>query len=260
MTAVPVARLSPSALSPWRQCRRSWRHRYVDHFKDEPGAPGVGGTFVHRTLELLYQEPPGSRTVDRARALAREAWTETTAGQEYQALGLSPRATWEMKDAAWKAIQRLWEMEQPETVEVRATERRLKVELGGVPFTGVIDRVDGSGQVIDYKSGKVPRYTDYTQLVLYAAAVRQIDGGALAPEAHFYYLKPAKTIGLEVTEGTVRQAVEGLSRSWQAIAVACEEEHFPAKPSVLCGWCPYQTFCHEGTTFLRIQAARKAAR
>ena len=68
-------------------------------------------------------------------------------------------------------------------MEVRATEQRLEVELCGVPFVGIVDRVDHGpdGLVItDYKSGQPPRPAQVEekldQVLLYAGAVAAATG------------------------------------------------------------------------------------
>ena len=58
---------SPSSAGLWKQCPRRWRYRYVEKLPDPPGIPALIGTFAHRVLELLCNEPATDRTVDRAR-------------------------------------------------------------------------------------------------------------------------------------------------------------------------------------------------
>ena len=51
---------------------------------------------------------------------------------------------------AWKAIEGLWALEDPKTVDVRATEQDIQVDLGGVPFRGIVDRLgeEGDGLIV----------------------------------------------------------------------------------------------------------------
>ena len=68
-------------------------------------------------------------------------------------------------------------------MEVVSTEQKIQVELGSVPFVGVIDRVDRIGAdlvVSDYKSGTLPgyrwRHDKIQQVMLYAAALQSHTG------------------------------------------------------------------------------------
>src|ERR1035437_5889344 len=180
---VPVSHLSPSSLSRWEKCPRSWKHRYVDKLRDPPAAPGIVGTFVHVGLEMLYGRHPEERTQGTAGVLARLAWEETSESDDFMTLDLTIREAFEMKQQGKSLIQRVWEIEEPGDVEVLSTERRIEGDLLSVPFLGIIDRIDqeetGQG-IVDYKSGKAPdpKYggPDFTQLVLYAVAVEAADG------------------------------------------------------------------------------------
>ena len=76
---------------------------------------------------------------------------------DYQALGHDEEQSRHFRWKAWTAIEGLWHLEDPATVEVRATEQDVEAELAGVPFRGIVDRIDeeGDGMIVtDYKSGE----------------------------------------------------------------------------------------------------------
>ena len=151
--------LSPSSAAMFAQCPKRWRFRYLDRLPDPPGAAALVGTLVHRVLERLLGEPAGSRTVERARALAAEEWPVHQAHPDVVALGLDTDGARRFKWQVWEAVTGLWKLEDPAAVDVLATECRLDVQLGDVPFLGVLDRVDataGGVVVTDYKSGRPP--------------------------------------------------------------------------------------------------------
>ena len=57
------------------------------------------------------------------------------------------------------AFNGVWEIDKykPETVDVESTELNVQVQLGDVPFRGIIDlvhREDGNLIISDFKSGK----------------------------------------------------------------------------------------------------------
>ena len=133
---------SPSSAGTWNQCPQRWRYRYIQKLPDPPGEPALLGTFAHRVLELLCAEAAADRTVERARELAGQAWPETADNPEFQALGLDDDAQRAFRWRAWTAIHGLWSLEDPAGVDVRATEQRVSADVAGVPFFGIVDRLD----------------------------------------------------------------------------------------------------------------------
>ncbi len=244
--------LSPSSASSYRECARRWKFRYVDRLPDPPGEPAVTGTFAHMVLEKLMQEPVENRTVDRAKELARELWPKLENSRDYQGLDLDDEASLKFRWNGWKAIEGLWDLEDPREVTVASTEQDVRVEINGVPFRGIIDRVDQTDDglvVTDYKSGKAPseRFsTNYaTQMLLYAAALTELEGRKPA-KAQLLYLGQ-KAVEVEVTDENLGEAVDELRTTWLAIMESCISQEFEASAGPLCGWCPFVAQCPEGT-------------
>lgn len=244
--------LSPSSASSYRECARRWKFRYVDRLPDPPGEPAVTGTFAHMVLEKLMQEPVENRTVDRAKELARELWPKLENSRDYQGLDLDDEASLQFRWNGWKAIEGLWDLEDPREVTVASTEQDVRVEINGVPFRGIIDRVDQTDDglvVTDYKSGKAPseRFsTNYaTQMLLYAAALTELEGRKPV-KAQLLYLGQ-KAVEVEVTDENLTEAVDELRTTWLAIMESCISQEFEASAGPLCGWCPFVAQCPEGT-------------
>ena len=247
----PPQRLSPSGAATFEQCPRRWRFRYVDRLPDPPGVDALVGTFAHRVLEHLMQRHPSGRTTDDARRIARASWPEMSGSEDYRDLGLDDEQAREFRWQAWRAIEGLWDLEDPSGVDVRATEQQVSVTLDGVPFRGVVDRVESEpdGLVIsDYKSGRAPtaRYAPgrLQQVLLYAAAIAE-ETGERPVRAQLLYLGQ-KTVATAVTPVELSGAVEQLGSTWGAIADACCADDFPVRPGPLCDYCPYAGLCPEG--------------
>jgi putative RecB family exonuclease len=244
--------LSPSSASTYDQCARRWAFRYVERLPDPPGAPALAGTFAHAVLERLFQGSAASRTVERAKQLAREVWPATEHDPHYQALALDEAGAREFRWRGWKAIEGLWHLEDPTAVDVRATEHQVNTTIGEVPFRGIVDRLDhaadGSLEVTDYKSGRAPsvRFSDsrLAQVLLYAAAVHAATGER-PKRARLLYLGQ-KVIDIEVTDAALDPVVDSLHGTWQAVQADCDREDFAPKPGPLCGWCPFVDRCAEG--------------
>lgn len=259
----PPPRLSPSGAGTFRQCPRRWRFRYIDRLQDPPGEDALAGSFAHRVLELLLQRQPEHRTVEEARLIARTEWPETEALSDYQALGHNEEESRRFRWKAWTAIEGLWDLEEPAEVNVRATEQDVEAELGGVPFRGIVDRIEeeGDGMVVtDYKSGKAPsprfRRSRLDQVLLYAAAV-EASTGEMPVRARLLYLGQ-RTVGMDVNREEIETVTEKLACTWSEIHTACADDEFEPRTGPLCGWCPYVSMCPQGSAEVARRAESKA--
>jgi putative RecB family exonuclease len=248
--------LSPSSASAFEGCPRRWRFKYIERQPEPSGQAALVGSFAHLVLELLCEFPAVERTMDKAKALAKQAWPEFEVDQDYESLELSEGEARAFRWQAWLAIGGLWDIEDPATVEVVSTEQKVAVDLGPVPFVGIIDRVDrmaGKLVVSDYKSGTLPgvrwREDKLQQVMLYAAAL-QASEGELPDRARLLYLGQ-RILDVRVTERRVEDAVGSLSEVWDNVATACSTDQFDPKPTVLCGWCPFIEQCPEGRAELQ---------
>ena len=260
----PPRRLSPSGAGTFEQCPRRWRLRYVERLPDPPGEAALAGSFAHRVLELLMQRDPHERTVEIAKAIARAEWPGVEADPDFRALGFDETGSKHFRWKAWQAIEGLWALEDPKAVDVRATEHDVEADLGGVPFRGIVDRLDEEGDglvVTDYKSGKAPsarfRRGRLDQVLLYAAAVEQATG-EMPVHARLLYLGQ-RPVGIKVTREEIDSVVDKLADTWAAINTACDTDEFEPRTGPLCGWCPYVDRCPEGTKEVAKRQAKKDA-
>lgn len=243
--------LSPSSASAFEGCPRRWRFKYVERQPEPSGQAALVGSFAHRVLELLCEFPAVERTMDRAKGLAKEVWPEFETDEDYAGLALDGDEARAFRWQAWLAIAGLWDIEDPAKVDVVSTEQKILVELGQVPFVGIVDRVDRIGGrlvVSDYKSGTLPgvRWRDdkIRQVMLYAAALQE-SMGEIPDRARLLYLGQ-RILDVRVTERRLEAAVESLGGVWDGINTACADDAFDPRPTVLCGWCPFIDQCPEG--------------
>ncbi len=244
--------LSPSSADAYRQCPKRWQYRYIERLPDPPGEAALAGTFAHRVLELLLQEDPADRTIERAKALARVAWPEIEADPDYQALGHDDATGRAFRWRGWVAIEGLWLLEDPRQVTVAATEHQVLTQVASVPFRGIVDRLDrtsdGGLAVSDYKSGRAPspRYTEsrLTQVLLYAAAV-EASFGERPSHVRLLYLGQ-KVIERRVDDESLMRVTADLEDTWTSLTTDVRANHFEARTGPLCAWCPYASACPEG--------------
>ncbi len=261
---VPPDRLSHSGASTFEQCPKRWRFRYVERLPDLPGPPALVGTFSHKVLELLLQRPPDKRTTDQARKIAKAEWSTFSHRDEYTALELDKAEQANFKKQAWKAIEGLWTLEDPEYVDVYSTEEQINATLGIVPFRGVVDRIDQTDDglvVTDYKSGRAPsqRFANERlyQVLLYSAAVADKQG-ELPVRACLYYLGQ-RVVETDVSEEGIDEATARLETTWTDIGTACSDNTFEARPGKVCKYCSFLEHCSEGTAQVEYDKAEREA-
>lgn len=253
--AGPPPYLSPSSASTFRSCAKRWKFRYIDRLADPAGEAALAGTFAHRVLEVLLDEPSPNRTTDRAREIAREVWPETEADPDFVALGLDDTEERRFRWLGWTAIEGLWRLENPSDVAVVATEQKVDTVLGSVPFRGIVDRLErestnsDAGLVVsDYKSGRAPsprfQQDRLDQVLLYAAAVEAANGER-PKAARLLYLGQC-IVQTEVTTDLLDASLGALEETWSTLNAAVASETYVATPGPLCGWCPYAGECTEG--------------
>lgn len=243
--------LSPSSATAFDGCPRRWMFKYVERRPEPSGQAAIVGSFVHEVLEALCGLPAPARTQDRAKEIARTLWPSVEENSDYLGLALSDEEARAFRWQAWLAVTGLWRLEDPADVDVLSTEQKVTAELAGVPFLGIIDRVDrvnGRLVITDYKSGAVPaarwRADKMQQVLLYAAAFEQHDGQQ-PDRARLLYLGQ-RVLEVTVTSPKIEEAANQLAATWEGIETACASDRFDAKPSVLCGWCPFANDCPEG--------------
>ena len=258
--SIPVERLSPSGAATFEQCPRRWKFRYVDKVEEPGGVAAAAGTFVHLVLEQVMALPAAERTVEAARQAATTAWETFSTEDAYQNLGLDDAEKRQFMWRAWTGVEGLWTLEDPAAVDVVATEQNLEADLAGVPFRGIVDRVDrnSDGEVVvsDYKSGKAPPRgyggRHLRQVLLYAAALRT--AGQPVDRVAVLYLGQ-RPVSVRVTDRLLDDAVGKLASTWENIGSACSTGRFDPKPGPLCGWCPHTAACPEGAAELETRAA-----
>lgn len=243
--------LSPSSAASFDGCPRRWKFKYVDRLPEPSGQAALVGSFAHLVLEHLCGLPAALRTMDQAKALARQLWDDFATTEDFISLELGEDDSRGFRWQSWQAIAGLWKLEDPAAVDVVSTEEKVTATLGDVPFLGIIDRVDRVNDrlvVSDYKSGTLPgvqwREDKIQQVLLYAAALKN-QKGEEPVAARLMYLGQ-RIVEIPVTLRRLEETVAQLGETWASVESACAADEFNAKPGVLCGWCPFADQCPEG--------------
>ena len=210
-----ISELPVTALSEYARCPQRFQFSFIE------GHPGLGegiaysmqvGTLVHKALEHdLFK-------VKSLAPFADSSWSQAVITE------------------AVSLAQRFYQVPiyQPFYQNAKAREQQVRLQLGAITFTGVVDLV-GDNWVLDYKSDRAfaPEHHRF-QLWAYAHALGY-------KEAHIAYLRLDRLHSFDATELTsLTTEVEGLVAQISA-------GNYQAKPSESnCFTCPYLSICEFG--------------
>jgi putative RecB family exonuclease len=250
--ALPLPRsLSPSKVGSFKDCALAFRFTAIDRLPEPPSVATAKGTLVHIALERLHwAHPRGDRSVDAALWELAGAWEEFLDDAEFSQLDLADGAEAAFKADAELLVRRYFELEDPDSIEVVGVELTLEAEVAGLRLRGIIDRLDvtedGDLVVVDYKTGRVPgEIQEQSRLAgvqFYALLCEQVLGRRPS-RVRLLYLRDPLSIEAVPTEQSLRGLRQRTTAIWSAIEQACRTEDFRPKPSALCSWCSFKTWC-----------------
>jgi putative RecB family exonuclease len=246
---LPVS-LSPSKVASFKDCALAFRFSAIDRVPEPPTVWAAKGTLVHRALELLYLEAPGDRTVDCAVHKLSRAVPEILEGREYAELVLSEEEREKFLVDADRLVRNAFVLEDPTRIRPIGLELRMQAKLGSLTLRGIIDRLeldeDGALIVSDYKTGKVPGVNHEQSRLggvqFYAFLCEQMLGRRPSKVQLLYLHEPMAIIS-SPTEQSLRGLTMRTSAIWTAVEKACARDDFRPKPSGLCSFCSYKTWC-----------------
>lgn len=239
---VPKA-LSPSSASSFSNCPASWAISRRMKRTEDPLSTAHIGTVVHKSLEELYSLEPDSRTEEKLWVLL-----ENIAGENLELL-----------DSAWDKARHIFDIENPSDARPLMLETPIEVDLDGVPFYGIADRIDKDSaglKIVDYKTSgeKKAKPTQYAlnrfgdsqgdQVTLYALALGIQLGEKVSGAELFFTGVGVKRI-IELTPARKSRVKRDFHEAYASISKADSRHFFEYSPSPLCGWCPLSEICPE---------------
>ena len=241
--------LTPSKLGKFVSCPLAFRYSYIEHIPEPTTTYQLRGTILHRVLQRLYGTgTAAARSLERALELFTSAWHE--AEGELALLGLSEAAMRTFREDSEKLVHRYFEIEDPRHVRPVGIELDLRVNVSGVEYRGIIDRLDrledGRFVIVDYKTGRSPRPDrSRSRLVgvqFYAFLCERLLG--IRPsEVRLMYFGDQVVVVDSPTDQSLRGLHQRASAVWTAIERACDSGDFRPNPSPLCKSCSYRDRC-----------------
>lgn len=235
-------RLSPSQADAYARCPRRYVLERRLRLSDSSSPYAHFGTLIHTVLERAEGEVIGTgrrhADLDAALAHLRAVW------EEEADFGT------EQLNRAWlirgeDLITRLYETWPPGDSVPIELETRVDAEIGGIPWTGIIDRLEQGGdglRVVDYKTSKTqPRVEDAKrsiQLGFYATALAS--RGPVAAAEMWY---PAKGSVRLTTRKLDMGLIGEIEDEMLAITGSIVAEEWAPRPSEDCEKCAFRSSC-----------------
>jgi putative RecB family exonuclease len=237
--AMRGVRLSYSSISTYETCPAKWRFQYRERLPTVPSPALTFGDSVHRALRRFHDRPvPVAPGLPELMDMLDQEW----ASEGYR----DPNEEALYRDHA-RQVLRQYHLDNAAHYRIPAAlEHRFRIEVEGVPVSGVIDRMDrlpgGGYEIIDYKTNRrLPprvRLERDLQLSVYALAAREVWG--IEPERlTLYYLLP----GQRMTSARTPEHLDDLRRRVATVAERIEAGMFEPRENPLCGWCDFQARC-----------------
>jgi len=234
-------RLSASSLKTYTECPMKFKFEKILQVPTPPTTYFDIGTTIHSVIEHLTKMEMEKMpvTLDLGLEILSKEWISTTFDSETQAN--------QEKNKAKKIIDAYFKWRNNNQNSVIGAEERFELDIGGIQFTGFIDRIekrnDGEIEVIDFKTGGVYEtknsIRENIQLNMYALAV-EAKYGKLPKNASLYYLKHDKQIQYEIDT----EQISKMKTYFEETVKSILEEKFKATPSHdSCRICPFQSIC-----------------
>jgi len=244
-----VLSLSYSQVDDYLTCPLRYRFRHIMRIPVLPHHNLVFGRICHNTIHYyLKMRMAGNRvTEDQLMEAYEERWVNE---------GFLSREHEEMrKKAGAEAMRRFYERQESSSSLPQYLEKKFKVLLEGVRFTGRWDRVDyrnGGGVVIDFKASAVKdqkeadkRTRESLQMDIYAMAFACTQDHPLA-ETQLHFLESDIVGRAEKSEDEFRRAEEKIREAEEGI----RERNFLANPDWHnCSLCDFRTICPESFAY-----------
>ena len=233
--------LSASAIEAYNKCPLKFKIQRDWRLPEEPAAAMQFGSVMHGVLRNYYEAQRSGRpqSEDDVLQVFRTLLEQAKIADPDQRVLYEEQGARQLRE--FVALRRA---EPP--VDVLATEKSFRIEIGGAVVTGRMDRIDRLGgtsaAIVDYKTGAPKDQDDADeslQLSIYAMAAER--ALKLAPERLLLYnLENNQAVETRRTREQLLEAEEAVHE----VAGGIARGEFPAKPNLrVCKRCSYRELC-----------------
>jgi RecB family exonuclease len=232
--------LSHSSISLYQTCPQKWKFRYIDKVPEKPKSFFSFGKSVHASLEFLFEKVKAKPELEDVLSHYKTNWLSE--GYETPA-----QEKWFYQEGE-RILRGFYAKHHTDFDRILEIEFKFTVDVGGVPMTGFIDRIDkgpkGGIALLDYKTGKAfdkSRVRTDAQLTLYQMAARQLLGKEVE-SVTLYHLNSLTPLTVPAHS---REMETKLISTIVEVGKGISEERFPTRLDERghCQWCDYQQIC-----------------
>ncbi|MFO7298752.1 MAG: ATP-dependent DNA helicase [Actinomycetes bacterium] len=236
-------RLSPSQAESFRDCPRRYALERRLQLTDSDNDYAQSGSLVHKACELAETEIVGTGEIHaplkRVLEILDEVWEEEADFGGHT----RNRAFLKRAREIVTTLYTLW----PSNGTPVALEKPIRIEIGGVTWRGLVDRVertDAGLKVVDLKTGtKPPSHEEAArslQLAFYVLALQEEGEDVTAAELWYPAARYKASIAVRRLDMSavpeIRQELEGLVTELRA-------ERWEARVSAACEHCAFKSSC-----------------
>jgi len=250
-----LLKLSVSSMDTYKKCPKQYHYRYIEKPDVEKQVWGSSefGSCAHRILELFHLKVLKEKIEEKDySALMKQCFIE---GVKEFDINVLQEPTWMPNGelpgmiALRKVIQDyLFKLKEEGTPDVIGIELDYAFNIDeNTLVRGFIDRVDrispGIYKVVDYKTSKNQKYLTQFQLLVYAEALNRRFKDVKKVYGSYVLLKHGCTTkDFTFTHNDLDNCVDTIIKRAESINT---DETWVKKPTVLCGWCDYQSICQD---------------
>jgi DNA helicase-2/ATP-dependent DNA helicase PcrA len=234
-------KLSASAIQTYMDCPLRFKFSYLLEVPQPPTTYFDIGSTIHSVIEQLTNRQKDGMipTEETAFSLLTEIWNSNSFESETQ----ENQAKQKAKDMIRSYLK--WVSLNP-NVPI-ATEKEFRIELGGVPFVGFIDRIeqrsDGEIEIVDFKTGGVYENSksirENPQINIYVMGIKKVYN-KLPRKASLYYVKHDKTVSYDIDISQLEKVKTNVEEKVNDIL---NEEFDPTPSYATCRTCSYWSIC-----------------
>lgn len=231
-------RVSYTQLDTYKQCPRKFKF-YIDRAPQDPSRTVAlrFGTAVHKALEFAYAKRYQAPATERVISYYRKLMDEET----------DPEVR-ELFTRGIPALEQYLAANDPRKLRVLAVEQKFVMPLTDAhEMVGVIDRLDmlpdGSFEIIDYKSGKIPdarKLSENWQIAIYQFVKQQQLQTKRIQVSLVYILYDGHKLTYRFGRDELGRIREAILRQ---VAEMERDTTFPTHVTSWCATCPYQPIC-----------------
>jgi RecB family exonuclease len=240
---------SASRLKTWLSCKRKYYYRYLRQIPQKQEQEIDEGAFLHRLLHRIFEKEDHYETVESMQ----------------KAIDVAMASLLSDPDAATRYRMELWRKKLEGFVRAqiahfaegwRVAEREYEIlgEIGGLRFTGRIDRIDRQGDetlVIDYKSGSIEEanrkknfenLSDFQMSIYDRLLAPRFTKRTMAFVQLFEEGRTSEITALEEKTSLLEEHIEALMKTDTFVAERCEDLR-------RCHYCEFALVCERGEYF-----------